>query len=420
MSGSRNQLTLTAVCIVLLSLFPVAGYLTVILMLYHYHRSDRTAELIGVAKQDHGLLFLLAAFALSVLFSSQVLASMLNTAIFALQVLLYLIIRSDNDEEEQNFRLIRYLLVSSLAVSVIGIFQYYFISFMPAGWLDKSLYGAISGRAFSTLYNPNVLGSYLILIISIALAGFPCTGKSFNRFLQPLITVAALFCMLLTFSRGAWLGLAVSILIIFIFKKEKAYMLSLFAGAALLALPEYDAVIARTNMEFLAADTSGIFRLHLWDTAVKIFSDNPLWGAGIGSYGHLLQAQYGYYISHAHNFYLQMLAETGIIGLTAFLGYLCITMYVSYRLYRSSRSRRARSLALGTMAGFVGLLVHGSVDSTLYLPQLSIFIWLQMAVLRNVGDLELTPQPVFSFKLIPPLTRSLFVRYIVRGDNVMK
>jgi putative inorganic carbon (HCO3(-)) transporter len=398
MSDSDKTLPIIMICIILLSLFPVAGYLTIVILLSHYIRRNQMGQLFSVVKSDYSLIFLLSSFGLSALLSKQHMASLTALTILVLQVLLYIIIRSHLKESQQNISIIRYLLLTSLFVTAFGIFQYYFITNMPSTWIDKNLYNNIPNRAFSTMYNPNVLGSYLIIVISIAIAGFQCSAKKYNRVLSTLILVVASLCMLLTYSRGAWLGLAISVLIIFFFSKDKPYILSVLAMTLILAIPEINIILSRINLDFLSNDSSNVYRRYLWTLALQMFSQNPLLGTGLGSFGFSLPSHStagGYLVSHAHNIYLQLLAETGILGFTAFFGYILTAVYISFRVFRQSACQQTRCIALGAAGSIVGLLVHGTVDATLYLPQLSVFVWILIAVMRNMGDAELAPGSIF-------------------------
>lgn len=390
MSDTDKTLAILLICIIMLSLFPVAGYLAIILLLSHLIRRNKVGELFDVVKKDFGLILLLSSLVLSTFFSKYQFAGLVGLSVFAMQVLLYVIIRSRISERSQNLNIIRYILLTSLIVSVVGVLQYHF-SHMSPDWIDTHLYSKIPNRAFSTLYNPNVLGSYFIIIISIAVAGFNCFDKKHGRLLNTAVLIAASLCMILTFSRGAWLGLAVSILLIFIFSKEKPYILSIIGVTVLLALPELEAVLSRINPGLLSDDSSNVYRHYLWTMATQTFKENPLLGTGLSTFGFSLPSHStaaGYLVSHAHNIYLQMLAETGLLGFTAFFGYIINSIYISFKLYRHSSCKQTRNLALGSMASLIGLLVHGSVDATLYLPQLSIFVWITTAVIRNAGDFE--------------------------------
>lgn len=414
MSDCDKSLSIILITIVLLSVFPLAGYLGILLLLSHMVRRNTFADLFNTVKKDPWLMFLLSALGLSFFFSNNHMASLMGMAIFTSQLLFYIMIRSKVKTKENNLTLIRYLLITSLFVTAFGVFQYYFINHMPTDWIDKDLYKNISNRAFSTLYNPNVLGSYLIIIISITLAGFNPSRNISNKLVPLVILVLSYLCMILTFSRGAWLGLAASILVIFIFSKEKPYIITVLGATLLLTLPEFDAVLSRVNIGFLSNDSSNEYRWYLWKVAFKTFTENPLFGTGIGSFGFALPSHAqaaGYLVSHAHNIYLHLLAEIGLVGFIAFFSYIGIAVYVAYRMMKSSHCKQTRKLSIGVMAACIGLMVHGTVDATLYLPQLSVFIWLIIAVARNMGELEAIRLPAIMrlrFNLKPVLDRLFF------------
>ena len=98
---------------------------------------------------------------------------------------------------------------SGAIVSIYGILEN-FIGTPSVIWQDMSDFGEIKGRVVSTFANPNVLGEYLILVIPITVA-LAITAKSVKeRFAFACGAAFDVFCLVLTWSRGAWLGFAVS------------------------------------------------------------------------------------------------------------------------------------------------------------------------------------------------------------------
>ena len=96
---------------------------------------------------------------------------------------------------------------SGAIVSLYGIFEN-FIGSPSVIWQDMSDFGEIKGRVVSTFANPNVLGEYLILIIPVTVA-LALTAKSAKeRFAFACGAAFDVFCLVLTWSRGAWLGFA--------------------------------------------------------------------------------------------------------------------------------------------------------------------------------------------------------------------
>jgi O-antigen ligase len=134
--------------------------------------------------------------------------------------------------------------------------------------------------------------------------------------------------------------------------------------------------------------TSG--RSHFWNVAWQIFLANPILGAGFEAFGAAF-TRYDtwsgmYRIEHAHNDYLQMLADGGI------LAFACVAAFV-YFFFRKGVAALGgqndglhRSIVTGAMAGCFGILIHSFFDFPLRTPA-NAFVFLLLVVLAvgNVG-----------------------------------
>ena len=142
----------------------------------------------------------------------------------------------------------------------------------------------------------------------------------------------------------------------------------------------YDGEIAtRLWSIFQGHDTSADLRWALWDSTMYIVRENPVWGIGWNTF-YLVYPEYNYYIQgpnvlmyHAHNLYLNMLAEIGIPGLISFITVLIGHVVTSIRL-KGDVFRKAASIGVGALA--VGVLVSGLSDFELYSHQVTITFWL--------------------------------------------
>ncbi len=115
-----------------------------------------------------------------------------------------------------------------------------------------------------------------------------------------------------------------------------------------------------------SADDFSTGRLHFWSVALKVFASHPITGAGLESFG-VAYTQFDtgsglYRPEFAHNEYLQMLADGGIIGLLIVLAFIFFLFWGGIRLIRSSKDRFRRSVAVGALAGCFGIVVHSAVD----------------------------------------------------------
>ncbi len=126
-----------------------------------------------------------------------------------------------------------------------------------------------------------------------------------------------------------------------------------------------------------------------WQEAIHMIRDYPVFGVGINAYSLVAPRYKITWGGYPHNCYLQMLVEIGIVGFLPFL-------WILFRIFRVGIIHESRvqdpSLVLilvGAMSGFLGFLVHSSVDTNFYSVQLGSLMWLMMGlitVIREVGS----------------------------------
>lgn len=158
-------------------------------------------------------------------------------------------------------------------------------------------------------------------------------------------------------------------------------------GSAVLFLSGADPLVRGLGLGTDSADpTSG--RLHFWSVALKIFSDHPIIGVGFDAFG-VAFTRYdtwnGFFrIEQAHNDYLQILADGGILAfacVAAFAGLLCKESLKSIKLELDGPRR---SISIGAFAGCVGILVHSFFDFPLRTPS-NAYFFLLLVVLAIAG-----------------------------------
>lgn len=129
-------------------------------------------------------------------------------------------------------------------------------------------------------------------------------------------------------------------------------------------------------------------RFLLWGTAAEMFRHSPILGVGWGNFVEL----YGSYLSMfpfippgilgVHNVYLQFLAETGTVGLGAFLALNWQAVRCSFRQLRRSLDSLDQALAFGVMGAVLTMFVHGFVDFLFQVsPQFGTLFWTLLALL---------------------------------------
>jgi putative inorganic carbon (HCO3(-)) transporter len=136
-------------------------------------------------------------------------------------------------------------------------------------------------------------------------------------------------------------------------------------------------------------------RQEIWIFAIGMILRSPLVGIGLGAYPQVAATQLsgiltGPALSHAHNIFLQVALDTGLIGLAAFIGLLVIAIRLLWRAYRMNFERH---LAIGMLSALVVILAHGMIDSATWGAKPSVLLWMLLGLAVALGD-KFVPQRV--------------------------
>jgi len=269
------------------------------------------------------------------------------------------------------------IVLAGTAVGAVGVGQYVFGVTGAAAWVDSDMFSSITTRVYSTLQNPNVLAEYLLLVIPLAVA-LLLTGKNWKERIFWLGCCGVMgLCMILTFSRGGWLGLIIAAGIFALLLEPRLLMLAPFALVALyFVMPE--AVVNRLLSVGDLTDTSTSYRVAIWMGSIAMLKDYWLCGVGPGTAAfNLVYPAYSYNAAnaqHAHNLYLQLLIDGGVCLLLLFL----VVMFVLYRrscacLAREKGARRIHLIAI--LSGITGFLAQSMTDYSFYNYRVILAFW---------------------------------------------
>jgi O-antigen ligase len=129
--------------------------------------------------------------------------------------------------------------------------------------------------------------------------------------------------------------------------------------------------IGSTIRRFALDDVLHEDRPLYWANTLDIVGDFPLFGTGLGTYA----SAYGAYekgtstemtLRHAHNDYLEALAELGVVGTALLLGLILYIAVRAFLVWRVRRNTQARGLALGGIVSLAGAAVHAATDFNLH------------------------------------------------------
>jgi putative inorganic carbon (HCO3(-)) transporter len=268
-----------------------------------------------------------------------------------------------------------------------GIYQFLF-QVGPEGFV---LFGRFM-RAYGTFEQPNPYAGYLGLTLPLAVglivaAVVPIGERVSGWWLAGAAGSGALMlaALVMSWSRGAWLGMACAVVLMAIAvlaRRGRAVMLAaltaallvyvLLAGGLSLVPPSivqrfsdfvpYVSVADVRGVEITDANFAVLERMAHWQSALDMWTDHPWLGVGIGNY----EPVYARYalplwplpLGHAHNYYLNIAAEAGVLGLLSYLFLWSVALVGAWKA-----TRRATGWYWGIALGVLGVLTHLSVHN---------------------------------------------------------
>lgn len=385
--SKQHILYLLYATLFLLPLNPFLFYVTllpaVMAWLYNWRKKGEVALALPPLWQP-GAVFLVCSF-LSAFVSKDMAFSFMNWALQPLMyALVYLLIYTTVSTEKEKEKALYAFLAGAVVTVVYGFFQYANAADMAAdmeaqSWVDPERFPLLRRRMYSTLENPNLFGAYLLMIISI-LTAFTLRERAVKkRTVFAVILLSLLLCLALTYSRGAWVSLAAIVLGLTLFYDKRFGLLFLLVPVVLAFY--HGQVVERFLSLFSGEDTSVDLRFALWESTMAMIEEHPLLGVGWGAY-FLAYPDYNFFIQeegvlifHAHNMYLNMLAEVGIPGGMAFLLAFFAQGILCWRNYCHGNDSFTKSMGLGGVLMVMALSVISMGDHVLFSRSVSFCFW---------------------------------------------
>mgnify|MGYP001618282420 CR=1 FL=1 len=270
------------------------------------------------------------------------------------------------------------ILLSCALIGADGLWQY----FTHHDFLRHYPIWSSFNRITASFKFPNGLGGWLITVIPlcISLAIFNTKEKIF-RISGLILSVVLLICLVMNFTKGAWIAILPALFFLVWHRGDAAkkillaVLLTMLAGLGLLMIFGGKDIIA----SYAARGWSGVHRLDLIGMCWRMFLDRPFFGHGINTFMSIYESYaegmtFGG-VSYAHNCYMQILAETGIFSLLAFLWMIGALFVSSLKSIAIKRDGFVKFSQIGIAAGLLAYLFHSSVETNLYALQLAILFY---------------------------------------------
>ncbi|KAF0208971.1 MAG: O-antigen ligase family protein [Actinomycetota bacterium] len=285
-------------------------------------------------------------------------------------------------------RMMLWILVIVGSVTVVhGFWQYVNPTvYIGMDGLDTS----VATRVFATFENPNFYAEFLVLVFAVTLA-LVFAEKGVLRYIAIVLLVAQAMALLLTYTRGSWLALALGLGIVVLMIDARLIWPFVLSGAAI--VPFVPGVLDRVASIFSLEGTAS-FRLKLWEVAGESIAERPLFGAGLGRFYDAFRATVlshpeitlGYLSYGAHNSYFQLAAEVGILGGIAFawMVFGSCRMGAFYNM-RMAGDMRSRLVNAALTAGLVAFAVNAFTSNAFQHPRGAVFFFVLVGIQAGVG-----------------------------------
>ena len=295
------------------------------------------------------------------------------------------------------------LLLGGVGVSVLSLVGTHWAAKFPAlAPIYRRLPQLIRGvtRSPGGGFHPNEVGGTLILFIPLALSLLLAMVRSrwlltASLSLTLLITV---FTFVLTQSRSAFFGLGVALIALGAIRNRwlrLVFGLTVIVGIILLwhfGIERVGHLLLDVSEETVAVGTLTFAgRMEVWQRAVYMIQDFPYTGIGLNTFDLVANVMYPFFligpevqVIHAHNNFLQVGVDLGVLGLVAYLGLLTAFALMAWRIYRYSNDGVLQALAAGLFCGMLAHQVYGLTDAITLGAKPGIVLWAMMGLMAAI------------------------------------
>lgn len=336
------------------------------------------------------LLFLFIITCLSI-FNSVSYKDSIKGGIFRLlqYVLIIFIIVVEVKDKKHIKKVILSIIFGAIFVSLDGIFQGLIGRDFIRGYKPMIILGLV--RVTASFKDPNTLGIYLSAIAPLIFSLTLYYLKEMKKIFFVFISIAVLAGIILTYSRPTLLAIYIALFLLGIVKKDRILVGLLILLVLLLPfiLPkpvkEWARQVDYNPIRFMCNDD----RIAIFRNSLNMIKAHPLIGVGANTY----MKNYKFYKEspeyrnivtsdylYAHNNFLHMAAELGLIGLSVFIWLLYKLFKESARIYRGLDEGFFKTVLLSLSACLLAFLVNGLTESSMYSSRVAIIFWYLMGL----------------------------------------
>jgi len=248
-----------------------------------------------------------------------------------------------------------------------------------------------------------VLAMFIPVLVALAV-WYHRKGNLLQNIVVWVLTVLFLLATVLSYTRAAWLSLAVALLVFLIILFRVRFSILAIGASVLVGLffafqsqimikMETNRQDSSTNlakhlrsMSNIASDASNLERINRWHSAIAMFREEPVFGFGPGTYMFQYAPYQQWYektiIStnfgtqgNAHSEYIGPLSESGFLGMLSIIAILLTTIYTAVKVYYRASKSSVKIIVLASILGLITYYIHGLMNNFLDTDKASAPFW---------------------------------------------
>ncbi|MBU3217102.1 O-antigen ligase family protein [Clostridium estertheticum] len=333
------------------------------------------------------IIILLGIMLLSTSYALEKPLALKESARFLTYVFIFFVIKYEFNTKKLVKNLLKCYIFTAGLLSIFGIIQHFTII-----GLDKKFVEQYPGyrvvRIATTMFNPNAYAAFLILIIFPVVMLTIYEKNKKIKSMYGIISILLFVNIIMTYSRSAQVGVCIGAVVLCIIYSYK--LIIAFGGIGILTLFMPSVLDRVRDLQNTAQNES---RIKLWKTALMMIKDHPILGVGNGNY----ISRYNEYVSKykglsynaykrypAHNSYLKVESELGIVGIVSFLAVLVTSLIRVKKLFTITNDKFIKAFYMGAFASMIAFYFMNIVDNLFFVPMATTYFWFLIATAESL------------------------------------
>lgn len=257
-------------------------------------------------------------------------------------------------------------------------------------------------------FSPNAVGGILLLVVPLFAAmvyvflprwfkprqwkHLPREVGNFTAVFLMMGLLVTSGVLLLTQSRGSWLGLllATGILVVIALRKRKRLLFAMLGVLLVITAVFIPSMMKVDQVQLTTKQAEGtlLFRVQMWDEALPRIYEHPLLGLGLNEFRYLPEIKYG--VSHAHNRFFHTAVELGLPAAAAWMALLILIGYMLVKAWQNTEDPGLKLIILGLGWGQLAFAIYEMTDVIPFGSKVGIFQWLSLALITAIYHFTVT------------------------------